>query len=356
MSERKWRILFQISFVLIACLIIEVVLRFSGYPPGDLRPNWLRFTPVDSLYVIHDFYTNHKGILVADSNYWNQQGIHINSDGFRGKEFSELDSTQKKVLFIGDSFTWGMSASPFQDSSFCDILGRETSYQIINTGIPAADPAQYNQIAKIYVPELKPDYVFVVFFMGNDLMKEDRKVLPDTPFYYWTNAGAILADIDGRHFESPQAAYRYLANEKYFLKSPVHWYEKIISKSSLLSRLYAARFRIEEKISYERLRTNTSITKAYLKDIVNTCAGLQIPLKFILIPESKEANMTSEKYYHKYEDILGDEELKNYWLFPNHEKNYFKPNPDGHLNNLGHSVYAHFIESYLKQHLSPKVN
>lgn len=351
MSERKWRILFQISFVLIACLAIEGVLRFSGYPPGDLRPNWLWFRPVDSLYVIHDFYTNHRGILVADSDYWNQQGIHINSDGFRGKEFSELDSTKKKVLFIGDSFTWGMSASPFQDSSFCDILGRETPYQIINTGIPAADPAQYNQIATVYVPRLKPDYVFVVFFMGNDLMKEDRRVLPDTPFYYWTNAGAILADIDGRHFESPQAAYNYLANEKYFLKSPTRWYEKVISKSSLLSRLYAARFRVEEKISYETLRKNTSVTKRYLKNIVNTCAGLQIPVKFILIPESKEADMTTENYDKKYQDILEDKELKTLWLFPNPQKSYFKPNPDGHLNNMGHRVYAKYIETYLQQHL-----
>ncbi len=93
------------------------------------------------------------------------------------------------------------------------------------------------------------------------------------------------------------------------------------------------------------------MTKRYLKNIVNTCAGLQIPVKFILIPESKEADMTTENYDKKYQDILEDKELKTLWLFPNPQKSYFKPNPDGHLNNMGHRVYAKYIETYLQQHL-----
>lgn len=249
MKERSKRVIFQVSFVLVCCVIIEFVLRGMGYPPGDLRPNWLWFDPVDSLYVIHDYYTNDKGLLVADKDYWAKEKIAINSAGFRGKEFTELDSTKKKVLIIGDSFTWGMSASPFQDSSYCDLLARETDYEIVNTGIPAADPPQYLKIAEEYSAQIKPDIILVLFFMGNDLMKEDRAVIPNRPFYYWTNAGAVLADIDGKHFDNAQDAYNYLSNEKYFLKHPVRWYEKVISKSALLSRLYAARFRIEDRKS-----------------------------------------------------------------------------------------------------------
>ncbi len=352
MGQRKKRILFQLTFVLVACLIIEVVLRFMGYKPGDLRPNWLKLYPVDSLVLVHDFYTNDKGVLIADSNYWAKEKIYINKDGFRGKEFSQLDSSKKKILFIGDSFTWGMSASPFQDSSFCDILGRETNYEIINTGIPAADPTQYEEIAREYVERLKPDYVVVVFFMGNDLMKWEREVIPGRQFYYWTNAGAVLADIDGKHFNSAQDAYHYLVNDKYFLSKPAGWYEKVIAKSALLSRLYAVRFRIKEKLEYNALLKNTCITKRHLYGIINTCNSAGVPLKFALIPEYKEANMDTATYRKQYADLLNDSLLQSYWLITPTGKALFKENPDGHLNNNGHRFYAGFLKQFLASVIS----
>lgn len=354
MKERKKIILFQLSFVVIACVIIEFVLRGMGYPPGDLRPNWLWFNPVDSLYIIHDYYTNDKGLLVADKDYWAKEKIAINSEGFRGKEFSELDSTKKKVLFIGDSFTWGMSASPFQDSSYCDLLARETNYEIVNTGIPAADPPQYLKVVEEYTPIVKPNIILVMFFMGNDLMKEDRQVIPNRPFYYWTNAGAVLADIDGKHYDNPQDAYNYLSNEKYFLKHPTKWYEVVISKSALLSRLYAARFRIEEKLDYERRRQDTSLTKKYLAGIIKAAAQNSTEVRFILIPEKKEADISREKYSERYSNLLKDEELKNYWVAWPTSDALFRPNPDGHLNNEGHRLYADSIKSLLNSYFNAR--
>lgn len=349
---KKKILLFQITFLAIACLVIEVVLRLLGYPPGDLRPNWLSFQPVDSLYVIPDYYTNQHGLLVASDTFWEGRDIAINSEGFRGKDYSQLDSTKKKVLFIGDSFTWGMSANPFFDSSFCDILARETNFEIINTGIPAADPPQYAKVAELYVPRLRPDFVFVVFFMGNDLMKEDRIVTANKPFYYWTNAGAILADIDGKHFNSAQESYNYLSNERYFLKYPVKWYEKVIAQSSLLSRLYAGTYRIKEKIAYEKLRKKTGLTRKYLSAIKETCATQNVPVRFVLIPEQKEADVSIERYRTKYADLLKGNQLEGDWLLWPCSKDYFRPNPDGHLDNQGHRVYADSIKNYLKAYFS----
>jgi hypothetical protein len=356
MSPSAKRILFQLGFVAVACTVIEGCLRFMGYPPGDLRPNWLWFQPVDSLYVIHDFYTNDKGLLVASKEYWSKQKININSDGFRGKEFSELDFTGKKkrLLFIGDSFTWGMSASPFQHNSFCDIIGRDSAFEVINTGIPAADPPQYLKIAETYIPTLKPDFVFVIFFEGNDIMKEDRIVTPGRQFYYWTNAGAILADMDGHHFQTAKEAYDYLSNEKYFLKFPKKWYEVIISKSALLSRLYAGKYRVEEKLNFERLRKNTSLTKKYLTAIKAVADKNGVPLKIVVIPDRKHANMNVDDYREYYSDLLNDKRLKESWLIFENTKQYFRPNPDGHLNNDGHKAYAEkitsFIQSYFRTH------
>jgi hypothetical protein len=344
------RFLFQVLLLLAGCLVIEVTLRKLGYAPGDLRPNWLNFAPVDSLYVIDDFYTDSNGLLVASKKYWNEQGITVNHLGFRGKEPKNLDSTKKRILVLGDSFAWGMSASPFQDSSMCDLIQQQGTYEVINTGIPAADPPQYAEIARLYASLYKPDYIIVVFFMGNDLMKFDRTVTANQPFYYWTNAGAILADIDGIHFNSPQEAYDYLANTRYYLQKPDAWYKSIIAKSSLLSRLYAGKYRVEEKIAYEKMRSNTSITKKYLYKINEVAQQNQVPVKFVLIPESKEADMDTAKYKKRYSDILLDSQLQSVWLIVTTDKSLYKENPDGHLNNTGHAYYAQILTALFDNH------
>lgn len=347
MSEKKKQILFQLSFLLVSFLAIEIILRVKGYAPGDMKPNWMNFQPVDSLYLISDFVTNSEGILVADTHTMRMQNVAINNEGFRTKEFSAIDTTKKKLLFIGDSFTWGLSAHPL-DSCFADILQRETNFEIINLGISATDPPQYFEVAKKYVPLLKPDFVFVVFFMDNDLMRFDRKISANEPLYFMTNAGAILADIDGRHFHTAQEAYNYCVNEKYFLRQPKGSLERIVSKSALLSRLYSFHFRLDEKLSYERTVNDSRITKKYLRGIKRIADENKVPVQFVLIPARNEADMNLENYKNRYADLLKDDDLKNNWLlFANHSTN-FTEYPDAHLNNQGHRVYADSLKLFLK--------
>src|SRR5688572_24607906 len=100
MSDKTKRILFQLTFLVTAFIIIEIVLRLKGYQPGDMKPNWLNFAPVDTLIVLDDYYTNKDGILVANPKR-STPTEYINSDGFRTKEFSAIDASKKKILFIG---------------------------------------------------------------------------------------------------------------------------------------------------------------------------------------------------------------------------------------------------------------
>jgi hypothetical protein len=354
MRQRKRVFFFQLAFIAIALLIIEVTLRLMGYQPGDIKPNWSNFEPVDSLYVIKDFYTNPAGFMVADSNYWAKKQTHINEDGFRAPDFRALDTTRKRILLIGDSFTWGMSATPLKDSCFAGLLQSQTNYQILNMGIPVADPVQYEAIAQKYIPQLKPDYVLVFFFMGNDLMEEDRSITPGQAFYYYTNAGGIAANIDGHHFNTPLQAYDYVANQKYYLQNPTHFYEKVIAQSSLLSRLYSFRFRIEEKIKFELAVNDSRITKTHLLNIKQVAAKNGVPLKFVLIPEIKDADMPLEQYIKKYESLLQDTSLTGDWLMLQTSSANFKPYPDGHLNNEGHRLYGDYLQGFLKKALEPK--
>lgn len=349
MSEKTKRRIFQVCFVLFACIIIETVLRVMGYRPGDISPNWLNFKPVEKLEINTAFYVNHDALMVARSGDIQFKPGEVNNDGFRSPDFSVRDSTKKKLLLIGDSFTWGFSATPVADSSFADIIRNETNYEVYNTGIPTADPVQYAAIAEKYVPELKPDVVFVMFFMGNDLMKENRELKPDSMFFYFTNAGCLQADIDGKHFPTAQAAYNYITNEKYYIGKNASLWQRLISKSALLSRLYAIRFRITEKQEFEHNRLNTSLTKQYLSRIKNTCIQNQATLRFVLIPEIKEADHSVSKMQERYADLFSDNELADHWMIPQCRKKYFNDYPDAHLNNAGHRFYAEYLKAFLKK-------
>jgi hypothetical protein len=348
MASRKKILLFQFSFIMVMVGVIEIVMRLVGHQPGDLRPRWLNFAPVDTLTVIPDFVTNSEGLVVANKDLLKGPGVFINVDGFRNKEFAQIDSAKKKVLLIGDSFTWGLSAKPL-DSCFADILQRETDYEIINLGIPVADPPQYLALAQKYVLELKPDLILVVFFMGNDLMIHDRLIAPYKAVYHHTNAGAIYADIDGKHFATPEKAYRYVTTEKYYLHHPANIFEKIVNKSALLSRLYSLRFRMMEKKAYEQAARNSGVSKKYLEGIMEVAQQNEVLVRFVLIPEIKEVDISVEKYTEKYADLLKDSSLKDYWLIPQNENSYFNDYPDAHLNNKGHRFYGDYIKSFLKK-------
>ncbi|MBK7147239.1 MAG: SGNH/GDSL hydrolase family protein [Bacteroidetes bacterium] len=340
----KHVLLFWLFLLFVAAIAIEISLRWMGFHPGDLRPNWLSFKAVDSLYIIKQFKTGKDGILIADSTYWATQNVAINSNGFRTLNFDKIDSSKKKVLVIGDSFTWGLSANPIQDSSFCDLLSKAFNLQVINLGIPAVDPLQYSLIAQKYVSVLKPDVVFVMFFSGNDFMTYDRRVIPNSEMFYWTNAGAIAADIDGQHFADVQSAYDYLYEEKYYLKKPKSKIEYIISSSSLLSRLYALKFRVEEKRLSLQTIHSPAITLKYLYQILNLCNASKVPLRFVFIPEVKEVE---KDFASKYKVLLGDSRLKENWLVPEYKYEDYKDYPDGHWNNDGHRFMAKYLEEIL---------
>lgn len=330
--------------------LIEIILRIIGYPPGDISPNWINFEPVDSLIVHNDYVVNNKALLTANAAYFTKRDEYINAEGFRTPEFDSLKK-DKRIILIGDSFTWGMTSNPI-DSCFADRLRNDTSLDVINLGIPASDPPQYALLANEYIPRLKPDLVLVYFFMGNDLMKIDRKPKPNKPFYFYTNAGAILTNIDGNDFETAQEAYDYIVARKFHLNEPKGILETIVSKSSLLSRLYSYKYRLQEKLEYEALIKHPHITISYLQQIINTCYKNSVPLKIVVIPEIKEANMSRDDYKAKYKAIFDEPHLKSYLELPETSKDWFNDYPDAHLNNLGHYKYYRFSENLILEELT----
>ena len=72
-----------------------------------------------------------------------------------------------------------------------------------------------------------------------------------------------------------------------------------------------------------------------------------MPVKYVLIPEVKEADWPLENYVKKYADLLQDSSLRNDWILFENSKDNFMGYPDAHLNNKGHRYYGDKLKAFL---------
>jgi lysophospholipase L1-like esterase len=98
--------------------------------------------------------------------------VRINNLGFRDRDFAARKSGAKRVLVIGDSFTygWGVDA----DRSWPKVMERELrkgglQIEVANLGSPGAGPAEYAALAARAIPVLQPDLVVVAMLQADDL-------------------------------------------------------------------------------------------------------------------------------------------------------------------------------------------
>jgi lysophospholipase L1-like esterase len=94
---------------------------------------------------------------------------HANRFGFRGDE-STIRTGQ--IVAIGDSYTfgWGNNLGDTWEKVLARKLaenGKPT--EVYNLGRPGADPQDYLDIAKTYIPLLKPRLIIVALLQGDDI-------------------------------------------------------------------------------------------------------------------------------------------------------------------------------------------
>jgi lysophospholipase L1-like esterase len=98
----------------------------------------------------------------------------INNLGFRDRDFAVRRSGARRVLAIGDSFTygWGVDA----EDSWPKVMERELrrgglDIEVANLGAPGAGPREYAALAERAIPLLRPDLVVVAVLQADDLFQ-----------------------------------------------------------------------------------------------------------------------------------------------------------------------------------------
>lgn len=285
----------------------------------------------------------------SDSAIMKYASYPFNSQGFRSIEIENYKSEKIKVMIVGDSFVWGMSANPYYNS-FADVL-LSRDYQVFNLGIPSVDPIQYYSICKNYVDSIQPDFVIINFFEGNDFMNHKRVHAQGIPSEYISNAGFFESTPQGK-FLSAKDAYNFYADQ---LRIPSNSaLNKLLSKTAIGSIIwtqthpktryqYTASLTEEESIAY---------TTLYLDSIVSFLEGKNLNYFFTITPdESAQYNEKQTRISYNKEKIdLVFADLPHYIPSNLKHEDYNQPK-DFHFNNSGSLKYANFIDSLIQEKL-----
>lgn len=398
---------FHISITVVLLFFAEIALRFLGYSPG-IHSQFKFFQPVDKIWLYKSYSADEDGILVVNSkvarivserikkgnsNYGGREygeifglskefiefkkGIvknefyrffqkiqrkkvksdldsailnyiesPINADGFFSIEFKKSKVKKPVVLLLGDSFTWGHSAMP-KTNSFAHLL-MSKGYVVYNTGISATDVAQYLTVSKKYISKLKPDFVIVNFYMGNDVNYFKREVKPFNPVFYCTNAGNIYSSYGPKSFGNEKEAYNFVLNQ---LKIPqdICFFNRLMSKTTITSMTWGImkKTNLFPYLQSKYVLTSdvmASVKKPYcnveLKEIERLC-GVNNS-KFILscIPDVMSFKIKRAK------DVPNLFEGLKYYEMKISKSDYNLD--DGHFNEQGHRKYAAFLHRIMK--------
>jgi hypothetical protein len=365
-------VLFTTLFTL---LVVEFGLRFIGKIPGYVpRYSNQAFKCVSKLEVRQNFLTDDEGVFKANPNYEWSTEYQINSDGFRSIEFKQYKTTQGKILFLGDSFTWGATAKPITNC-FVDIVARH-GYLTFNTGIPGTSLNQYACLAEKYVPLLRPNIVALVFYMGNDL-KPPGPMLPYKDLYHITNAGWLYAFDENGNYMVPQDAYNlylrkynaaykaaYVSDSRKTLKTTIR---KVFVKSVIGTYFWVWLSRVKwqllnfvnqsltnpspsDSASHNLTKENNNDLGKYSRDVQNSTKrylarimmiSQEYGARFLLFlipahPGLRNENNSIEDNLHIFEDFGP--------FIPDFlNRHDYRNLPNDHLNNSGHMKYAEFI-------------
>lgn len=355
---KKRFIVFLVLFV-----IAEIGLRIVGYKAGVIEDYYYHMGEVqyDSLLYADEVGITHAVVgadLITDGE--------INSEGF----FSSVEFTpesmnairksgKKIVMLIGDSFTQGCCADSY-NASFAQLINDSDEYEVLNFGIPGADPVQYRLIVEKYAPILKPDLILVAVYGGNDILEYDRSAKPFVPLSYpikkgpWLNSeGPIYLTKQGTYFKTfDEAKSHYF---KYFSlwSDQSNFFEKTIRYSVILSRPYM-KWKTSRRFEEIKHQMPAKVDRMpYSKENINTlfnfAAKEKIPVQFTLIPSPPDL-IKKIDLRKKYNFVFG--QLNYAVLNDLILEDYDGLENGNHFNNQGHRKYATFLTTLIEAKLS----
>jgi len=327
-----------VGITLVSLLVLEIVLRIAGYTPYEVP-----FMRVDELKVEDRFYTDETGILRMNPDYYDSLGVSINAEGFRDDELAaQLALDRPRIMFVGDSFTYGASAVP-KSEAFTDLIERY-GYTGFNFGVPGTDPVQYAAITEQYLPIVKPDLLAIMFYLGDDINRFPVRLEPNKVTHYATNAGMVYAyDANGRHMDVEEACSYYFGGWQrrieYLVRKSVVL--GIIGKSviGVRNRILMGRYRAGHAKGGDR---NQYVIDALTR--IKTAAQAQGTRYCIFVIPTKPSMRSAVNRYESAAYIFDGFET----VYVDFVEDEYVVGRDPHINNAGHARMAETVRRVFK--------
>lgn len=307
-------------------------------------------------YVMNGADARDSSELASELWYYKRLKI-VNKEGYHDKdEFLDLpkNNDSLRILFAGDSFTWGASAD--LDSSYVEVFDRDINREkpsvVWNTGIPATGTNHAIFTVEKFLPLQHSNIVILGFYTGNDfgdnLLPYDRLIFNEKASCY--NLYGLDRNLNP-YLINEMEAYKMATGS--YPENDISQWQKFLNKDRLYTFISDMKRKVfnnlsrkksdEEKMEYQKTRDYLSFLDTYVK-------SKKAKLVVFVIPSRLDIKNATKNYTNALK-ILKD--LKISYLDPVtlfSEKDYFIKG-GGHWNNAGHAKAGHALSQYISRQI-----
>jgi len=136
----------------------------------------------------------------------------VNAEGLRGEALRAPHPTRKRMLFIGDSYTFGWGVEDHQTyPEQVEALLRQSlvslDVEALNLRVPGFNTLQEYELLNVQIDAYHPDLVVLGYVMNDANGLDLEAMFRGNPFYLWTALRYVLSQrlfaLPRRHDESP---------------------------------------------------------------------------------------------------------------------------------------------------------
>ncbi len=214
--------------VAICLAVAEVFLRATAPPQRYLDERtdsyWRALRSVSSRAV------SEEGDLVLDAElgwrmkpYFERDGVHHNSLGFRGKRENRPLAGVPRILAIGDSFTYGLGVA--DESTYSAVLERIGGIEVLNAGVNGYGVDQALLMWEIEGRRFQPSIVILGYYVDDFFRNELslRDALKPRFVYDVATQRYRLERLAGRHTGASEAGSQSILEGPLKVSQAIGW-------------------------------------------------------------------------------------------------------------------------------------
>ena len=231
--------------------------------------------------------TPNRSSLIANPE-WKMQVV-TNTLGLREREFDIKGPEERRLLILGDSFTFGMGVAA--EEAYPRVMEQQLraagfpNVMVINGGMPGYGTRQSEILFERIVERALPDAVLLGFFVGNDFFDNLR-----LNRYQMVDGYLALASRRGTRLSLTQWL-QIPVETKVALRTRSHLYTALMNawSSIIVAAGWADTYEIyRQDLSPEMIEAISMTGEAFAR-LAGACRARNLPFGILILPEGRVA-------------------------------------------------------------------